>query len=164
MSILTAPRRIAIDFDGTIADTDFPTIKGIKPGAREALALFRTLGFQVVVWSCRTCHWDYEVYGGTRDQPTLERDRVKDMIACLDAHGIEYDEVDDGSKGKPGADLYIDDKGLRFMDDWEWIADWVSYHLVPPIPQPVAECITEVMDECTNTKSRVLKPAPFWGL
>lgn len=160
----TAPRRIAVDFDNTIADTDFPTIKGVKPGAKEALASFRKLGFQVVIWSCRTCHWDYDVYGGTPAQPTLERDRVKDMIACLDENGLEYDEVDDGSKGKPGADLYIDDKGMRFMDDWKWIVSWVKYHLVPPIPQTVEEVVTEVIEECTSTTSKASKPDRFFKL
>lgn len=119
------PRRIAVDFDNTIADTDFPKIKSIKPGAREALALFRKLGFKVIIWSCRTCHWDYDVYGGDREQPTLERERVKDMIAFLDAEGVEYDEIDDGSKGKPGADYYIDDKGVRFVDNWQEIAETI---------------------------------------
>jgi hydroxymethylpyrimidine pyrophosphatase-like HAD family hydrolase len=120
-----APRRIAVDFDETIADTTFPTIHGIKEGAKEALTLFRNLGFKIVVWSCRTCHWDYDVYGGDRSTHPLDRDRVKDMIAFLDANGVPYDEIDDGSKGKPGADYYIDDKGIRFENNWQNIAGFV---------------------------------------
>lgn len=119
---LQAPKRIAVDFDGTLCDQAFPAIGAIKAGAREALAMFRKLGFWVIIWSCRTCHWDYDIYGGDRNEPTLERIRVKEMIAWLDANGIEYDEIDDGSRGKPGADYYIDDKGIRFVDNWEDIA------------------------------------------
>jgi hypothetical protein len=44
------------------------------------------------------------------------------MIAFLDANDIPYDEIDDGSKGKPGALYYIDDKAIRFEDNWIDIA------------------------------------------
>ena len=100
----SVPKRIAVDFDGTLCDMVFPEIGAIKKDAREALTLFKTLGFKIIIWSCRTCHWDYDIYGGDRNQPTLERDRVKAMAEWLDANGIPYDEIDDGSKGKPGAD------------------------------------------------------------
>lgn len=120
-----APKRIAVDFDGTLCDMAFPEIGPVKYGAKEALTMFRALGFRVVIWSCRTCHWDYDVYGGNPSEPTLQRERVKAMIAWLDENGIPYDEVDDGSKGKPGADYYIDDKGIRFSDNWVEIATFV---------------------------------------
>lgn len=115
-------RRIAVDFDGTLCDQAFPHIGKIKPGAKEALTVFRALGFKVVIWTCRTCHWDYDVYGGDPSEPTMERERVKEMVRWLNDNGIPYDEIDDGSKGKPGADYYIDDKGIRFSDNWENIA------------------------------------------
>ena len=124
-----APKRIAVDFDGTLCDMAFPEIGAIKKDAREALTLFKTLGFKIIIWSCRTCHWDYEIYGGDREQPTLERDRVKAMAEWLDANAIPYDEIDDGSKGKPGADLYVDDKGYRFTDNWEEIMTFVKENL-----------------------------------
>ncbi len=110
--------RIAVDFDGTIVDSEFPTIKGLKSGAKESLWFLRRLGFRIIIWSCRTCHWDYDRYGGSPEQPTLERERVKEMIAFLDTNGVEYDEVDDGSRGKPSADYYIDDKAVRFDNNW----------------------------------------------
>lgn len=119
---MNVPKRIAVDFDNTLCDGVFPEIGKVKPGAKEALAIFRTLGYRVIIWSCRTCHWDYDVFGGNPEQPTLERSRVKEMIEWLDANGIEYDEVDDGSRGKPGADFYIDDRAIRFEDNWNDIA------------------------------------------
>lgn len=149
------PRRIAVDFDNTIADTDFPTIKGIKPGAREALRMFRQLGFMVVIWSCRTCHWDYNIYGGDRNQPTLERERVKDMIACLDANDIEYDEIDDGSKGKPGADFYIDDKGVRFEDNWEHIASVIFQRTVLGRIQEHTDAAINIFADATADKKPI---------
>jgi len=50
---------------------------------------------------------------------------VQEMIEFLDKHQIPYDEVDNGTKGKVTADIMIDDKGLRFEDNWNQIAAWV---------------------------------------
>lgn len=116
------PKRIAVDFDGTICYQKFPNIGAPKPGVREALAAIRRMGYKVIIWTCRACHWDYDVYGGDPNQPVLDRQIVKDMIAWLDQNGIEYDEIDDGSRGKPSADYYIDDKAIHFDDNWTDIA------------------------------------------
>ena len=151
-----APRRIAVDFDNTIADTTFPTIHGLKAGAREALTLFRELGFEIIIWSCRTCHWDYDVYGGDPNQPTLERERVKDMIAFLDANGVPYDEIDDGSKGKPGAHYYIDDKGVRFQDNWGHIAAVIYSREIPKQLDDTLDTVTEVLSVTQSSQSPIL--------
>lgn len=113
---------ICVDFDGTLCDHEYPGI------GKEALRLFRRLGYKIMIWTCRTCHWHYDVFGGDPSQPTLERLHVKEMIAWLDANGIEYDEVDDGSRGKPLADFYIDDKGVRFENNWDEIMGFVLSH------------------------------------
>lgn len=117
---------ICIDFDGTLCDHEYPNIGKIKAGAKEALASFRKMGFHILIYSCRTCHWNYDIFGGDPSQSTLERKHVKEMIAFLDENGLEYDEVDDGSKGKPLASLYIDDKALRFTDNWKQIQEFVE--------------------------------------
>lgn len=112
---------IAVDFDGTLCDHEYPGIGRIKDGAKEALAAFRRMGFHILIYSCRTCHWNYEIFGGDPSQPTLMRTRVKEMIGWLNANELEYDEIDDGSKGKPLACLYIDDKAISFQDNWPQI-------------------------------------------
>jgi hypothetical protein len=48
------------------------------------------------------------------------------MIEFLDKEGVPYDEIDDGSRGKPLADLYLDDKALRVEDNWEEVEQWVT--------------------------------------
>lgn len=116
---------ICVDFDGTLCDHEFPGIGAPKPFAKEALTAFRAMGFHVMIWTCRTSHFHYDVFGGDPDQSTLERVKVKEMIAYLDKHGIPYDEIDDGSRGKPLAQLYIDDRGLRFSDNWTQIMNYV---------------------------------------
>jgi hypothetical protein len=126
----TPPPTIAVDFDGTICDFAYPGIGKVKEGARNALALFRKLGFRILIYSCRTCHWHYDIFGGDPSLRTMERSTVKDMIAFLKAEGIEYDEIDDGSKGKPLADYYIDDKGIQFENNWDSIARYIEANTI----------------------------------
>lgn len=109
---------IAVDFDGTLCDHEFPGIGAIKPYAREAMVTLKQWGYHIIIWTCRTCHFHYDVFGGDPAQPTLERPAVKQMIAWLDKNGIPYDEVDDGSRGKPLADYYLDDKAIRYENNW----------------------------------------------
>ena len=111
---------VAVDFDGTLCDHEFPSIGAPKVGAKEALQRIRDLGFKILIWTCRTCHFNYEIFGGDPSTHTFERQSVKDMIAWLDANEIPYDEIDDGSRGKPLADFYLDDKALRFDSSTNW--------------------------------------------
>lgn len=124
----TPPRTIAVDFDGTICEHTFPGIGDLKEGVAEALATFRSLGFRIIIYSCRTSHYHTEIFGAG---PAMERPRVKEMVAFLNHHHIPFDEVDDGTKGKPLADFYIDDNGIRFDDNWAAIASFITRKGVP---------------------------------
>jgi hypothetical protein len=120
------PKTIAVDFDGTLCEFAFPGIGPVKAGAVQAMKTFKALGYWLIIYSCRTSHQHYDIFGGDPSQPTLERDRVKEMIQFLHDNDIVYDEIDDGSKGKPTADYYIDDKGIRFNDNWTVIQQFVE--------------------------------------
>lgn len=119
---------IAVDFDGTIVDFRFPAVGDIKSGVVEALQRFRDLGYHILIYSCRTSKWHSELFAEDDGQPVMERPTVKSMMHYLDWHGVPYDEVDDGSKGKPLADFYIDDKGVRFENNWPEIVKFVEGH------------------------------------
>lgn len=80
--------------------------------------MFRGLGYRIIIHSCRTCHWHYDIFGGDPKQPTLLRPTVIAMISWLNKWNIPYDEIDDGTRGKPLANYYIDDKAIRFEDNW----------------------------------------------
>lgn len=123
---LLPPKTIAVDFDGTICDHAFPHIGKIKSGVKEALTIFKELGYLICIWSCRTCHYHYDIFGGNETIPTLERERVVEMIQFLKDNEIPYDFIDDGSKGKPSADFYIDDKAIRYQNNWDAIAKYVK--------------------------------------
>lgn len=119
---------IGVDFDGTLCDFAYPGIGPVKPGAKEALELFRKLGYRIVIWTCRTCHYHYDIFGGDPAQPTMERQFVIEMKEWLDKNEIPYDEIDDGSRGKLHADFYIDDKAIQFRDNWNVVAGNVMFH------------------------------------
>lgn len=124
------PKYIAVDFDLTLCDSKFPDVGPPKPGAREAMQAFRDMGFKTIVSSCRASsyHWDH-YYGDALITPATERPVFQNMVRWLEENEIPYDEVDDGTKGKVGAELYIDDKGIRFMNDWPWIVEWVRWNM-----------------------------------
>jgi hypothetical protein len=115
---------IAIDFDDTLCVSKFPDIGEPKLGAREALVRFRELGYLILIYSCRSCHWHYDIYGG-HGVPVMERPTVVAMRDWLYLHGIPYDEIDDGSRGKP-LGIIIDDKAIEFKNNWAAIAERIS--------------------------------------
>jgi predicted HAD superfamily phosphohydrolase YqeG len=120
---------IVVDFDGTIVDFKYPSIGEPKPGVREALTRFRELGYSIVVSSCRNARRFPEIFQvGIEGQPVVERQTYKDMIKFMDDHQLPYDEIDDGSLGKPLGNLYIDDKGVRFENNWTEIQRFVEVH------------------------------------
>jgi hypothetical protein len=120
------PRTLAIDFDGTICKSVFPDCGPAIPGAKQAIIRFKELGYRIIIYSCRACHWHYDVFGGSRDIPVLDRPHVKVMIDWLNEQGIPYDEIDDGSKGKPVADFYLDDNAIRVDNNWELITETIE--------------------------------------
>jgi hypothetical protein len=122
---------IAVDYDGTLVDHEFPKPGTPKPDAKEALTFFRELGYHVLIYSCRTAKWHPEIFNPSNEPMDMSRSLIQDMIRTLDEAGIPYDEVDDGTKGKPFADLYLDDKGYRFTGDWKEAAAFVLAVLGP---------------------------------
>ncbi len=95
---MTRPKTIMVDLDGVICTEevfhDRPLATPID-GAREALRKLRAAGHVVVIYTARswgeyriTKHW-------------------------LDQHGFEYDGL---HMGKPVADVWIDDRAVRFCN------------------------------------------------
>lgn len=127
---------LAIDFDGTIvaqdhAYDDLDTPLKFMPGAKEALTSLKAAGHTLILWSGRASKHlrvDPELHPLVRagvkklDRARWEREsrdlnqaRYEQMIAFVDAElpGI-FDAVDEGDSGKPPADVFIDDKALRY--------------------------------------------------
>jgi hypothetical protein len=120
------PKTIAVDFDGTLCDFNYPDIGPPKPGAIEALTRFRAEGYQVVIWSCRTCSYYMDIFCPDGEAPA-DRKVYQDMKAWLDRHGVPYDWIDMGDKGKPMCDFYVDDKAVRFKDNWPEVEAFILW-------------------------------------
>ncbi len=98
---------IAVDFDGTLVEHRYPAIGPLKPGAKEALVALHKAGHKIAIWTCRAG----------------EEERA--VRVFMIENGIPFDTVNAAVPGadlgtrKIYADVYIDDKGLRFDDNWE---------------------------------------------
>lgn len=116
-------KTICVDFDGVICQSTYPGLGPLIDGAKEGMALLKALGFTLIISSCRACSWNWDqYYAGQPLNHASERKVFQDMVEFLQTNGIPYDVVDDGTKGKVSADYYIDDKGLRFANNWAEIA------------------------------------------
>lgn len=109
---------IAVDFDGTIVDHDFPRIGKLKEGAKRVLNKWHDEGIKVIVWTCRN----------NVDLPEWGKDAtIRGVQDFLDENGIKYDTINEMSTSqafrlnsrKVYADLYIDDRNLGGFRGWD---------------------------------------------
>lgn len=116
-------KTICVDFDGVICQSAYPGLGPLIEGAKEALTMFKALGFQIIISSCRSCAWNWDqYYAGQPFVYAVDRNVHKDMVRFLEENAIPFDVIDDGTKGKVSADYYIDDKGIRFTNNWPELA------------------------------------------
>jgi hypothetical protein len=121
------PKTISIDFDQTLCDSQYPGLGPPKWGAKHALMELKKMGFTIIISSCRSCSWNWDIYyGDTPHVPAVDRKVHQDMIAWLDEHEFPYDIVDDGTKGKVSASYMVDDKGVRYTGDWIQTLDFIK--------------------------------------
>jgi len=104
---------VSIDFDGTICEHRFPEIGPIKPGAKEALTRLITTSKRWIS-SCRAS----ALFKRGPDNPYVDA-----MEKCLKDNEIPYTRIDRGDEGKVVAIAYVDDRGIRFEDNWPEIAE-----------------------------------------
>lgn len=102
---------IILDFDGTIAENAWPDIGPILPGAYEACVAFRAAGHRLVLNSARLNPLD--PFTGEERAPAVVMGEIQAVRDWLDRHGLNFVEIYTGP-GKPGGDIYIDDKGERY--------------------------------------------------
>lgn len=113
-----SPMILAIDFDGVIHDDKHP-IPGKKmgppiEGAKEALLSFRDLRHRIVIYTRRA----------------IRPGSTTHVRSWCVYYGIPFDDV---TGQKPDADVYIDDKAIRF-DNWTEVRkalrkypDWTTW-------------------------------------
>jgi len=97
---------IAVDFDGTIVEHEYPEIGKLKEGAIEMLKSLQEQGHELILWTCRA-------------DSTLE-----EAVVFMREHGIEFDAVNDNISTtnifsrKVYADVYIDDRAVGYPGNW----------------------------------------------
>ena len=113
--------KIVIDLDGTICEIKRPdetyTDVKPKPGAIKKIKEWKKKGHYIIIETARhmkTCDGDVGKVIARIGKITLD---------WLEKYEIPYDEI---YFGKPNADVYIDDRALKF-DSWE-IISLESYH------------------------------------
>lgn len=97
---------IAVDFDGTIVEHEFPDIGPLKEGAVEALKALKKAGHQIIIWTCRKGEEERQLRMFLREKK-IPFDTINTPIPGFDL----------GTR-KVYADIYIDDKGVRFEENW----------------------------------------------
>lgn len=103
ISKIRIPKRIMIDFDDTLRDSH--TGEPIE-STIDAIKELKKLGYEIFIFSTRVVH------GGSNF-----------IYEWLEEFGIEVDDV---TGKKFNAEYYIDDKAIRFEDNWLQIVDFIK--------------------------------------
>jgi UDP-N-acetylglucosamine diphosphorylase / glucose-1-phosphate thymidylyltransferase / UDP-N-acetylgalactosamine diphosphorylase / glucosamine-1-phosphate N-acetyltransferase / galactosamine-1-phosphate N-acetyltransferase len=115
--------RICLDIDGTLCEVrghgdDYAAVRPL-PQAAERIRALRAAGHYVILATARhmqTCNSNVGMVVARQGQT---------LIAWLDRHGIEYDEL---WFGKPHADVYVDDKAFTFSGNWNDVTQDTLHH------------------------------------
>ena len=104
-----------IDFDGTLCKFMFPGVGPIEPNVRVALETLKQAGYTIKIHSCRTAtYWKRE------DERRIHIRLIQDFMK---QHKLPYDElIMSITTDKPIADVYIDDRAIRYDNNWLEIA------------------------------------------
>ena len=103
-----------IDFDGTLCKFAFPDVGPPEPHVREALETLKDAGYTIKIHSCRTA-----TYWGNVEERIHHVASIYDFMR---EYGLPYDEVI-LNIDKPIADVYIDDRAIRYEGNWPEIAE-----------------------------------------
>ena len=134
---------IVVDFDDTVATSDpYPWDEdealALRPGAAEALRALRAAGHVLLLSSARSnmahrldwrlnplwvsgaVRFDLERWRRQHEAGVWEKAhrRMEEFVA-RELPGV-FHAVDQGLQGKPGGDLYLDDKGFRMAHGASW--------------------------------------------
>ncbi|MDL2308529.1 hypothetical protein LJC68_03320 [Bacteroidales bacterium OttesenSCG-928-B11] len=104
---------IAIDFDGTICQNEYPGIGALYADAKKVINQLHEDGHYIIIWTCR------------------ENERLLTAVNWLLENGIKFHRINDhqpenlakygGNTRKVYAHLYIDDKQVGGLPSWDEI-------------------------------------------
>lgn len=99
---------IAIDFDDTITEySPWPIMGRIKPEAVSVIKKIKKAGHTIILWTCRDGKY------------------LDEAVNALKKEGVEFDYINEfpgvPTSRKVYADIYIDDRALGGIVDWNQI-------------------------------------------
>ncbi len=100
---------IAVDFDGTIVEHEYPRIGKEIPFAVETLKLLQKDGHQLILWTFRS---------GKQLEEAVEFCRAKGVEFYAVNSSYPEEKYDLSLSRKIHADLFIDDRNLGGLMDW----------------------------------------------
>ncbi len=104
--------KIAVDFDGTIVEHEYPGIGEEKLFAIETLKQIQKLGHQLVLWTYRT---------GRELDAAVEFCRSKGLEFYAVNKNYPEEIWDENTPRKIDADVFIDDRNLGGFVEWSKI-------------------------------------------
>lgn len=107
------PRRIAVDWDSTLATEVWPGIGDWLPGAVDALKLLSRLYDEVVIFTLRVAPVDVDEV-----TPRDPYDQVVAIGKMLTEAGIPLNVYIWDKPYKPPCEFFIDDRNIPFSGDW----------------------------------------------
>jgi hydroxymethylpyrimidine pyrophosphatase-like HAD family hydrolase len=104
--------KIAVDFDGTIVDHEYPAIGKEKLFAFQTLKELERLGANLILWTIRT---------GSELDEAVEFCRKNGVEFYAVNKNYPEEIFDDSVSRKVNADIYIDDKNVGGFPGWSGV-------------------------------------------
>lgn len=104
MSCEALPKIVAVDFDGTLVDDEYPAVGAPKKEIFELFKLLQRRGVKIILWTCRNDRQLDEAV-----QCCIDNGLTPDAV---NANIPEVIEAYGGDTRKVFADLYYDDKSI----------------------------------------------------
>jgi hydroxymethylpyrimidine pyrophosphatase-like HAD family hydrolase len=101
---------IAVDFDGTIVEHKYPALGKEIPFAIKTLKLFQKKGHKLILWTYRS---------GKELDEAVKFCEDRGLIFHAVNNNYDGEEFDNTYSRKIYADIYIDDRNLLGIPEWE---------------------------------------------
>lgn len=139
--------KIAVDFDGTIVEHDYPRIGATQLFAFETLDALQKNGHQLILWTFRA---------GRRLDAAV--DFCKENGIEFFAINASYDGeiLDEKTSRKPDVDLFIDDRNFGGFPGWSEIWDEIGDKKTYDPGDPRQEMIKQIRKMSFGEKLKLL--------
>lgn len=127
---------IAVDFDGTCVEENFPRVGKDVFGAVIALKKMVADGHRIILWTCR----EHSAYDGIEDTLQLAEDWFKRKGIPLFAVNGNPEVIGFPTSRKMSADMFIDDHAVGLPKTSEGHPDWFQIYRIVKQEQLKHEC------------------------